>query len=84
MIPTNLADQLQGEVNLLKKGQDQFLETYKKLCAHCGGAEWPNKEFAMIFHKVRQEVIPILEKNGMDHHSVQALCSWAERQVTSK
>ena len=81
MIPKEFSDQIQAEVASLKKGQDQFLETYKKLCAHCGEGEWPRKEFEMIFHRVRREVIPIMEQAGMDHASVQGLCSWAERQV---
>ncbi len=31
MIPNELAEQLRGEVKLLKEGQDKFLQTYKRL-----------------------------------------------------
>ena len=31
-----------------------------------------------VFHRVREEVIPITEGAGMDPKAAQALCAWAE------
>jgi hypothetical protein len=83
MIPQELEDQVRGEVRQLKDVQDKFLETYRKLCLHFGGPRW-QKEIETLFHQVRREVIPIMEQAGLEHHSVQALCSWAERLVLSR
>ena len=76
-----LADQLRAEVAQLKAAQDRFLQTYRQLCLHYGGPQWHGKDSEAVFHHVRGEVIPVLEGADMDHQSVQALCSWAERRV---
>jgi hypothetical protein len=80
MITKDLADQVRSEVRRLKAVQEEFLQTYKKLCVHCGGPEWGKGKIELVFHHVRSEIIPIMEEVGMDSKSVQALCSWAERQ----
>jgi hypothetical protein len=38
----------------------------------------------MVFHRVRKEVIPLMEQAGMAENSVQALCSWAEKMVATQ
>jgi hypothetical protein len=82
MIPTELAEQVRAEVRSLKTAQEQFLRTYQQLCAHHGGAGWRNdKDIHVTFYHVRGEVIPIMEKAGLDHKSVQDLCSWAEKTI---
>ncbi len=82
MIPTDLAEQLRGEVQRFKDVQDQFLQTYQRLCAHFGGAAWRgHKEVEVTLHHVRAEVIPVMEQAGMDQRAVQALCAWAERSL---
>ena len=63
--------------------QDKFRETYRQLCLHYGGERW-QKEIETLFHQVRREVIPLMEEAGLDHHSVQALCSRAERLVLTR
>ena len=78
MLTQELTDQVRTEVKRLKEVQDQFLQTYKRYCAHFGGPEWRKKHIEMVFHRVREEVIPIMEGAGMDHKAVQALCAWAE------
>jgi hypothetical protein len=83
MIAKELADQLRAEVKSLKEVQERFLQTYKQLCAHCGGSDWRKEETEILCHHVRKSIIPILEQEGMDRKSVQALCSWAERVVLS-
>jgi hypothetical protein len=80
MIPTDLADQVRSEVERLKAVQADFLQTYTRLCVHYGGDGWPRNKVEMVFHRVRQEIIPVMEQLGMDPRSVQALCSWAERE----
>jgi hypothetical protein len=85
MIPKELSDQLQNEVNRLKKAGDDFLQTYTQLCVHCGGGpQWQKEPTEMVFHRVRSEVIPVMEQAGMDAHAVQAFCSWAERLVKKR
>jgi hypothetical protein len=80
MIPNDLAEQLRAEVKLLKEGQDKFLETYKRLCVHYGGANWrKDKDIETIFYHVRREIIPLMEQAGMESKQVQALCSWAAK-----
>jgi hypothetical protein len=80
MIPNELVEQLRAEVKLLKEGQDKFLQTYKRLCAHLSGPEWRNeKDIESVFYHVRKEIIPIMEQAGMDSKQVQALCSWAAK-----
>jgi hypothetical protein len=79
MIPQELADQVRSQVQSLKQVQDQFLQTYKRLCVHFGGAEWQKKKIDRTFHEVRREVIPIMEQAGLEHAGIQALCSWAEK-----
>jgi hypothetical protein len=81
MIPKELADQVRSEVKQLKEVQDQFLQTYKQLCQHYGGAKWPKAEIEMVFHRVREETIPVMEQAGMDPKAIQALCSWVEQLV---
>ncbi len=80
MSPTDLAEQLRAEDKLLKEGQDKFLETYKRLCAHLSGPEWrKEKDIETVFYHVRKEIIPIMEQAGMESRQVQALCSWAAK-----
>jgi hypothetical protein len=82
MIPADLAEQLRAEAKRLKELQDQFLQTYRRLCAHHGGPDWQkDKDIDVTFYHVRGEVIPVLEQAGMDARSVQALCAWAEKMV---
>jgi hypothetical protein len=83
MIPEELAEQVRAEVKQLKQVQDQFLQTYKQLCAHFGGPEWRKTE-EMVFHRVRREVIPSMEQAGLDPKAIQALCSWAEGLAVSR
>jgi len=78
MIPEDLAEQVRTQVKQLKELQDTFLQTYKQLCVHFGGAKWPKSKIEMVLHRVRSEVIPIMEQAGLDQKAVQALCSWAE------
>ena len=80
MIPQDLAQQVRSQVKRLKGVQDEFLQTYRQLCKLYGGPEWPKKKVEMVLHRVREEIIPVMEEAGMDDKSVQALCSWAERQ----
>jgi hypothetical protein len=80
MIPNEQAEQLRSEIKRLKEAQDDFLQTYKRLCIHYGGAEWL-RQSDPVLHSVRSDVIPVMEQLGMDHESVQALCSWAERLI---
>jgi hypothetical protein len=80
MIPSELAEQVRAEVKLLKEGQDKFLETYKRLCVHYGGPDWRrDKDIETVFHHVRKEIMPVMERAGMDSKEVQALCSWAAK-----
>jgi hypothetical protein len=80
MIPKELAEQVQTEVRQFKEVQDKFMQTYRQLCVHYGGPRW-QKKIETRFHEVRREVIPLMEQAGLDRHSVQALCSWAEGLV---
>jgi hypothetical protein len=79
MITKELAEQVRTEVMRFKEVQDQFLQTYKRLCVHVGGPEWKKKKIELVLHNVRQEIVPIMEQVGMDHKSVQALCELAEK-----
>jgi hypothetical protein len=81
MIPSELAEQIRDEVKSLKEGQDRFLQTYKRLCVHYGGPEWQRKDVETVFHNVRKEIIPVMERAGMDRKEVQALCAWAAKLV---
>jgi hypothetical protein len=56
-------------------------DTYSKLCAHYGGADWQKKKIEMVLHRVREEIVPIMEQAGMDPKEVQALCAWAEKNA---
>jgi hypothetical protein len=84
MIPRELAEQVRMEVERLNEVQDKFLQTYKRLCVHYGGPKWQKAELETVFHHVRVEIIPIMEQIGMDHKTVQALCSWAEKLVMNQ
>jgi hypothetical protein len=84
MIPKELAEQVRSEISRLKQAQEDFLQTYKRLCVHHAGPEWQKAESEMVFHQVRQEVIPIMEQLGMGPQAVQALCSWAERLLRGR
>lgn len=85
MVPTELTEHLQAEVKRLKEAGDEFMQTYTRLCVHCGGGpQWQKEPSEMVFHRVRREVIPIMEQAGMDHQAAQAFCSWAERLVKSR
>ncbi len=79
MVSSQLAEQVRSEVKRLKAVQDEFLQTYKRLCVENGGPNWPREGIEMVFHRVRKEIIPIMEQAGMEHQAVQALCSWAEK-----
>jgi hypothetical protein len=79
-----LAEQVREEVKSLRQVQERFLHTYGQLCDQHGGADWRKKEMEMTFHRVRSEVIPIMEHAGMDEKAVQALCSWAEKMLTHR
>jgi hypothetical protein len=81
MIKSELAEQVRAEVKSLKQVQEQFLQTYKQLCADNGGPEWDRANIETVFHKVRKEIIPIMEQAGMDPTAVQAMCSWAEKHI---
>jgi hypothetical protein len=83
MIPNELTEKLRANINSLKEVQDRFLETYKQVCAHYGGAEWRKKEAELISHQARMAIVPLLEQAGMDQKGIQALCSWAERHARS-
>jgi hypothetical protein len=83
MITQELTDQVRTEVKRLKEVQDQFLRTYKRYCDHFGGPGW-RKDMEEVFHRVRQEVIPIMEEADMDHKAVQALCAWAEKLLMQR
>lgn len=80
MTTNELTEQVRTEVKRLKEVQDQFLQTYKRLCVHKGGSDW-KRHMDDIFHQVRREIIPILEQAGMDEKAVQALCVWAEKMA---
>lgn len=84
MIPNELAEKLQVEVTQLKQAGETFLKTYAQMCVHCGGAQWQKEPSEMIFHRVRSEIIPVMEKAGMDPQAVQGFCSWAERLVRKR
>jgi hypothetical protein len=84
MIPKELTEQLQNEVKRLKEAGDEFLKTYTRLCVHSGGPQWQKESSETVFHRVRSEVIPVMEQAGMDHQAVQAFCAWAERLVKSR
>jgi hypothetical protein len=79
MIAQELTDQLRTEIKRLKESQDKFVPIYKQLCVHHGGPNWQKQEIEMVFHRVRGEVIPIMQQAGLDPKSSQALCSWAEK-----
>ncbi len=81
MIPKELADQVRTEVEHLKEEQEKFLQTYRRLCVHHGGPDWHKEEIEVVVHRVRREVIPIMEQAGMEHAAVQALCAWAEKML---
>jgi hypothetical protein len=83
MLPKELAEQVRAEVKGLKEAQDKFLRTYKQIVVHYGGAEWRRMESETLQHHVRQAIIPVMEQEGMEAKAIQALCSWAERQVLS-
>jgi hypothetical protein len=84
MIPNELAEQVRLEIKRLKDVTEDFLQTYQRLCIHHGGADWMRKESELVFHRVRSDIIPIMEQLGMDQASVQALCSWAERLLSAR
>jgi hypothetical protein len=81
MIPSVLAESVQSEVRQLKKVQEEFLQSYRQLCAHFGGQKWQKDYLESVAHQVRKEILPIMEQAGMDPPAVDALCSWAERTV---
>lgn len=84
MIPNEIAEQLRSEIQQLKEAQEAFLETFERLCHHHGGPNGLRKKSEMVFHHVRDDVIPVMEQLGMDHRSVQALCAWAEHRVAKR
>jgi hypothetical protein len=84
MIPKELADQVRTEIKRMKEAQEQFLQTYQRLCVHHGGPEWRTDDIETVFHHVRKEVIPIMQQVGMEPKPVQALCSWAEKLIMNQ
>lgn len=84
MIPQELTEQVRSEVKRLKEVQDQFLQTYKQICVHFGGAKWQKDHNEVISHQARKEIIPFMEQAGMDPLTAQALCSWAEKLVVQQ
>jgi hypothetical protein len=84
MIPKEVSDQLQDQVKRLKQAGDEFLQTYKHLCVHFGGEQWQKEPSELISHRVRSEVIPVMEQAGMDPQAVQGFCSWAERLIRKR
>jgi hypothetical protein len=86
MLTKELTDQVQSEIKRLKDAQDTFLQTYDRLCARQGGLgrKPDNSDSETVFQTVRGEVIPIMEQLGMDHQTVQALCTWAERKLRAR
>jgi hypothetical protein len=81
VITQQLAEQVRNQVERLKKAQDEFLQTHKQLCVDYGAEEWEKGRMEIVFHRVRKEIIPIMEGAGMGHKAVQALCTWAEELV---
>jgi hypothetical protein len=84
MLTNELAQEARQGVQRLKEVHDAFLQTYKKLCMHFGGADWQKKKLEMVFHRVRQEIVPLMEQAGMDPKEVQALCAWAEKHEVGR
>ena len=84
MLTNELAEETRQRVQRLKEVQGAFLQTYKKLCSHFGGPDWQKKKMEMVFHRVRQEIVPLMEQAGMDANEVQALCAWAEKNEMSR
>jgi hypothetical protein len=78
MAQHDLAQEARQNVQNLKQVHDAFLQTYKKMCLHFGGPTW-QKKMEMVFHRVRQEIVPLMEQAGMDPKEVQAVCAWAEK-----
>ncbi len=83
MLTNELAQEARREVQRLKEVHDAFLQTYKKLCLHFGGPDW-QKKMEMVFHRVRQEMVPLMEQAGMDAKEVQAVCAWAEKNQMNR
>jgi hypothetical protein len=75
---------VRADLKSLKDVQDKFLRTYKQVVVQCGGPEWQKVHSETLLHHVRKSIIPIMEQEGMDAKAIQALCSWAERQVMTK
>jgi hypothetical protein len=84
MLKTEIADQVRAEVRQMKQAGEQFLETYRQLCAAHGAPKWPSGNIEMVFHRVRSEIIPVMEEAGMDANSVESLCTWAEKRVMQR
>jgi hypothetical protein len=84
MIPNELAEQVRLELERLKDAQENLLQTWKRLCLHHGGPDGLRKESETVFHRVRADVIPLMEQLGMDRQSIQAICSWAENLLTRR
>jgi hypothetical protein len=61
--------------------QNEFLQTYLRLCMEQGGPKWQKHHNEVVTHQVRKEIVPIMKQEGMDDQSVQALCFWAEKMV---
>lgn len=81
MMPNELTEQLRSEIKNLKGAQEAFLKTVEALCKYHGGPNGLRKKSEMVFHRVRSDIIPMMEQAGMDQWSAQALCSWAEQMV---
>jgi hypothetical protein len=84
MTTQQMTSQVRAEVEHLKEAQNRFLETYRQLCVSHADPKWPKGDIEMVFHRVRSEIIPIMEEVGMDPNEVQALCSWAEKRVMQR
>jgi hypothetical protein len=84
MVPDELTEQVRTEVRRMKEVHGDFLQTYQRLCAHCGGPDWHKKdELERVFHQVRREIVPIMQQAGLDPKDVDALCSWAAKRLTN-
>lgn len=84
MIPDELAEHMRSRIQCLKEAQGAFMETLERLCEYHGGPNGLRKKSEMVFHRVRCDIVPIMEKLGMDQRSIEALCTWAEHLITKR
>ena len=84
MIPDEFAEPLRLEIKRLKEAQEGFLEIFGRLCNYHGGPNGLRKKREMVLHRVRADIIPVMQQFGMDQRSVQALCVWAEDLIAKR